>query len=73
MERISQQEQIRRQRIMDSVLGTHAMEGMFPDDTTLKIMQRYITGEFTMDEFSAAMDSHARSLIGAAPALVAVA
>jgi len=73
MSKISEEERIRRQNLMDSVLGTHAMEGMFPDEATLEIMRRYIAGEFSMEDFSAAMDVHARSLLADMPALVAVA
>jgi hypothetical protein len=72
MPNISKEEQIRRRNLMDSVLGTHAMEGMFPDEATLEIMRQYITGEFSMEDFSAAMDRHARSLLVDIPALVAV-
>jgi len=73
MPQISEVEQTRRQRMMDSVLGTHEMEGMFADEATLAIMHRYVTGELDMEGFSAAMDAHARSLIPVGSTLVAVA
>jgi len=73
MPRIGEDEQARRQRMMDSVLGTHEMEGMFADEVTLAIVKKYVTGEFDMDEFSAAMDLHARSLVPGLAALVVVA
>ena len=73
MSGISEAEQIRRHKMMQSVLGTHAMEGMFPDEATRTIIHKYETGEFSMDEFSAAMDAHARSLLEASPAMTAVA
>ncbi len=73
MPRISESESVRRHDMMQSVLGTHEMEGMFADEETLAIIQKYVTGEFEMDEFSAAMDAHARSLIPARSTLSAVA
>ena len=73
MPRIGEDEQARRQRMMDSVLGTHEMEGMFADEVTLAIVKKYVTGEFDMEDFSRAMDAHARSLVHGRSALVAVA
>jgi hypothetical protein len=73
MPRISEAEHTRRQRMMDSVLGTHEMEGMFADEATLAIIKKYVTGELDMDGFSAAMDAHARSQIPVRSTLVAVA
>ena len=62
---IYSQEKLRRRRMVDSVLGTHAMEGIEPDAETLVLFEKYVSGEFTMDEFSAAMDAHAYSLVNA--------
>ncbi len=63
MSAISAEEMRRRRQSMESVLGTHAMEGLLPDAPTLEIMRRYETGEYTLDEFSAAMDAHAYALV----------
>ncbi len=73
MPRISEEERSRRRNMMQSVLGTHEMEGMFADKATVAIMDSYVSGEFDMDEFSSAMENHARSLVHAASTLVAVA
>ena len=73
MPRISEDEQTRRHNMMQSVLGTHEMEGMFADEATLAIITKYVTGEFDMEDFSRAMDAHARSLVHGRSALVAVA
>jgi Antitoxin VbhA len=63
MAAISEEEQLRRRRITDSVIGTNVMEGQPPDATTLAILRRYDRGDLTLEEFSAEMDAHARSLI----------
>ena len=63
MANISQEEQLRRRRMTDSVIGTNVMEGQAPDAATLAILRRYDCGELTLDEFSAEMDAYARSLI----------
>ena len=60
---ISDQEQARRHRMTDSVIGTNVMEGQPPDAATLAILRRYDRGELTLEEFSAEMDAHARTLI----------
>ena len=73
MPAISQEERMRRHSNMESVRGTHAMEGMFPDSQTLVLMQKYESGEFTMEQFSAAMQAHALSLLPANALLEAVA
>ena len=70
---ISAQENLRRRRMVDSVLGTHAMEGIEPDEKTLGLFERYVCGEFTLDDFSEAMDAHALSLVKANRLLAGVA
>jgi hypothetical protein len=73
MPEISEQEKQRRQRMVRSVLGTHAMEGLFPDEPSLSLMRRYEHGELTLDEFSDAMDAHAYSLADSFKPIVSVA
>jgi hypothetical protein len=73
MSAVSAEEVKRRQSTVRSVLGTHAMEGLFPDETTLEIMRRYEIGELSLDQFSAAMDAHAHSLIAGRRSLVGAA
>jgi hypothetical protein len=63
MPTISEEEQSKRRRMSDSVIGTNIMEGQPPDAATLAILRRYDCGELTLEEFSAEMDAHARSLI----------
>lgn len=62
MASISAEKGVRRRESVASTVGTHAMEGLFPDSVTAKILRRYEDGELTLDEFSAAMDAHALSL-----------
>ncbi len=49
------------------------MEGLFPDAPTLEIMRRYENGEYTLDQFSAAMDAHAFALVAERRALAGAA
>ncbi len=60
---ITKQEKDLRQRSMASALGSNEMEGLFADKPTLAIIERYIQGELTPDQFSEAMDGHAASLV----------
>lgn len=62
---ISEQERSRRTAMVQSVLGTHAMEGIEPDAPTLALFRQYESGELTLDELSSAMDAHATRLIAA--------
>ena len=73
MPSISEDEMNGRQRSVASNLGTHAMEGLFPDGPTLTILRRYEHGELTLEQFSEAMDAHARKLIAARRPVVSVA
>jgi len=65
MPAISEEEKLRRRLSNESILGSSAMEGLFPDEATLAILQRYEGGELTLEEFSAAMDQHAHHLLAA--------
>ena len=60
---ITEEERDLRQRSMASALGSNEMEGLFADEPTRVIVERYIEGELTPDQFSEAMNSHAASLI----------
>ena len=62
---ISEEEKLRRHQSNESVLGTHAMEGLFPDDTTRALLDRYAEGDLTLEQVSEAMDHHAYSLVAA--------
>lgn len=65
MPTLSAEEKLGRSESMASVLGTHAMEGLLPDEATKKIMRRYSDGELTLEEFSAAMDAYGKALVEA--------
>jgi hypothetical protein len=73
MPTISEEEKLRRRESNASVLGTHAMEGMFPDESTLEIFRQYEQGEFTLEQFSEAMNCHAHALLLASGKLESVA
>ncbi|MGD0799180.1 MAG: antitoxin VbhA family protein [Acidobacteriaceae bacterium] len=60
---ITEEEKRHRREGNASVLGTHAMEGLFPDAETVALMDRYAEGEFTIEEFSTAMDLHVKKLV----------
>lgn len=62
---ISEKEKLSRHASMQSVLGSHAMEGLFPDAATSTLIRRYEEGELTLDQFSEAMDQHAQKLLAA--------
>jgi hypothetical protein len=59
--------------MVESVKGTHAMEGLFSDAETNAIFARYVSGEFDMEQFSNAMDAHALSLVSRISLLSSVA
>ena len=65
MAQISEEEKRRRREGNESVFGTHAMEGLEPDEATRTIFHRYAEGELTMEQFSDAMDQHANRLLAA--------
>lgn len=62
---ITEEEQLRRQEIVLSTLGTNAMEGIEPDATSRALLAQYASGELTLDQFSSAMDAHAVELVTA--------
>ena len=62
MAEISEHEKCRRREGNACVLGTHAMEDIFPDQEALDILNRYAEGELSLDEFSEALDRHALRL-----------
>jgi len=70
---VSKEEIQRRQNSVASTVGTHAMEGIFPDAPTVAILRRYEQGELTLEQFSAAMDAHAHELISATRTLAGAA
>ena len=65
MASISEAETIRRRQSNESVLGTNAMEGLFPDAATTVLLRRYQQGELTLEQFSTEVDRHARELLAA--------
>ena len=70
---ISENEKLRRQRMVRSVIATHAMEGIQPDEMTLTLYRRYESGELTLEGFSAEMDAHVLELVAAGRPLAGVA
>ena len=70
---ISEDEKRRRRQSSESVLGTHAMEGLFPDEPTRSLLRRYDEGELSLDQFSEAMDRHAHALLAASGKMADVA
>lgn len=73
MSAASAEEVLRRHREIESALGTHAIEGLFPDAATQEILRRFECGEITLAQFSESMNSHAESLIAARRTLVGAA
>ncbi len=59
---VSAEEKAGRRESVASTIGTHAMEGLVPDPETIAILTRYQEGELSLEEFSEAMDAHARTL-----------
>jgi len=70
---ISEEEKRRRREGNESVFGTHAMEGLEPDEATRAIFHRYAEGDLTMEQFSEAMDQHVHQLLAAQGKMVGVA
>ena len=60
-----QEELLKRQEAVENAIGTHVMEGLPPDPVTAQILERYASGELTLDAFSSAMDQHAHALLQA--------
>jgi len=67
MAHISEEEKLRRRRSNESVIGTHAMEGMQLDDATLALMRRFEEGEIDRAQLSAGIDQHVQDLLSARP------
>jgi hypothetical protein len=65
MARISENEKLRRRRSNESVIGTHAMEGLQLDGPTLDLMRRFEEGEIDRKQLSAAIDLHVQELLAA--------
>lgn len=70
---ISEEEKLRRQKIVLSTLGTNALEGIQPDAATRALLEQYASGDLTLCEFSSAMDAHAMELVAAHRSLAVVA
>jgi hypothetical protein len=51
-----------RLEAVKSVVGTHLAEGIYLDETVQSLMGRFANGEFTLDQFSAAMDRYAETV-----------
>ncbi|SNT30948.1 hypothetical protein SAMN05421770_10795 [Granulicella rosea] len=65
MAHISEDEKLRRRQSNEDVLGTHAMEGLFPDTTTTALLERFAEGELNREQLSAAIDLHVQQLLTA--------
>jgi Antitoxin VbhA len=65
MVQIPEEEKQRRRTAMQSILGSHAMEGLFPDEASSSLINRYIEGELTLEQFSQSMDEHGQKLLTA--------
>ena len=63
MENITIVEKQRRRQIAESVIGTHAMEGLHVDTETRRILDGYAEGELTLAQFSTAMEQHAADVL----------
>ncbi len=62
---LSEEEKLERRRSNESIFGTFAMEGLYPDEPTRAIFKQYEEGQLTLDQFSEAMDRHAYALLAA--------
>ena len=58
MPTLSEAEKQERRRINASVVGTHLMEGLEPDEATSLILQRYADGELSAEQLSVALHEH---------------
>jgi hypothetical protein len=70
---ISEEEKLRRRDSNESVFGSFAMEGLEPDEATRAIFAQYAEGDLSLEEFSAAMDRHAQTLLASLGKLVGAA
>ena len=62
---LTEAERKERLEAVKSVIGTHLAEGIHLDATVHALMGRFADGEFTLDQFSAAMDRHAETVVAA--------
>jgi Antitoxin VbhA len=60
---LTEAERMERREAVESAIGTHRAEGISLDETVLSLMDRFANGEFTLGQFSAAMDSHAETVV----------
>ena len=58
MPAITEEEKLRRSRVVESVLGTNAMEGIVLDATTLMLARRFEEGEIEIEQLSSLIDKH---------------
>jgi hypothetical protein len=56
---VTEAERKKRLEAVESVIGTHLAEGIELNETVHSLMGRFVDGEFTLDQFSAAMALHA--------------
>ncbi len=63
MQTISAEEQARRRRSNESVIGTSAMEGVELDAPTLALMRRFECGELSRAELGSAIEMHVAALL----------
>jgi hypothetical protein len=63
MSMISESEKQRRRLINESVVGTHIMEGLPPDQETRTLLLKYEEGDLTAEQLSVALHAHAMSLV----------
>jgi hypothetical protein len=69
----SEDEKLRRQQRNEDILGTHAMEGLFPDTVTSDLLDRFAQGELASEQLSEALDRHAHALFAARPVVASAA
>ena len=48
MVKICEDEKLRRQQRNEDILGTHAMEGLFPDTVTSDLLDRFASGRISV-------------------------
>jgi len=73
MEFISEEEKQRRRQSNEEALGTHAMEGLSADAATLKLLDRFASGELSRQELSAEIHRHVETLLASRELLAGVA
>lgn len=62
MAMISDEEKLRRHLIIESAIGTNAMESIFLDGPTLALMHLFESGEMEIEQLSAAIDLHVQDM-----------